>query len=144
MAGKSGKVQRSSKEERAAALEVLREIWEKAYHDGEVKLEYNRQDGWEAEKAADVVHASLGDFRKKIRAKQTEHFDLYTQIMQCSLLKPDNFTVIVRRKEEEFSNRTAAILSVAHQFPELGLTSKIGRNLETGIEDILGDFRKKD
>jgi hypothetical protein len=115
--------QRSTKAERQAAESVLRGLWEKAFKEGEVSVDFG-EGVPDAEHKAKILHQALGDFRKKIRKKQTENFDLFMMINACSILREGETGVMIKRKPGRFSDRTQTILDVISINPELGLGPK--------------------
>lgn len=149
MARMSGKVQRSTKAERIAAEGVLKELWVKAYTDGEVRLDYRSADADEValsdlKNEATVIHTALADYRKKIRSKQTENFDLFVMISAVSLRRESEYVVVLERKKNSYSERTTAILNVIERFPELSELNTTGNNAAPDIEEILKNFRKQE
>lgn len=129
---------RSTKVERQRAQEVLRGIWQTAYRLGEWQQAYDAN-GKDGEIQASKLYHALADYRKKIRDKQTAHFDIFVVINACSLVRTAPHIVTVRRKPHLYSERTSILLDIANNRPELGLVSK---SIEPNLETILNDFKK--
>ena len=131
---KPASVQRATKLERLAVREVLKGLWDTAYTEGEVLIDYPRTvDG---ERKAKYTHAALGDYRREMRKKQLDNFTIYTKIQACSLIRVDIYTIKLVRKAEKFSNRSNVILDLANKIPEIDL-----HDSKTNIDSILDDFR---
>lgn len=138
-----GKKQRSTKAERQAAEGVLRGLIEYAYHNGESVVEYGADGVPDPEKKASTLHQALNDYRKRIREKQSENFELYLMTNACSILKKSDTCVAVKRKIAPYSDRTQTILDVVALNPELGLgpaNPSLPSLANANIDSILKDF----
>ena len=134
--------QRSTRAERMAAKEVLRGLWEKAFSEGIVSIDF-REEGGElesAKKAGTKLHQALGDFRKEIRKKATLQADLMIKINAVMLLKESEGAVIkLQKKAGNYSERTSIILDAATRVE--GLMNQ--GNHADAIGGIVGDFLSK-
>lgn len=130
------KKQRSTKAERQAAESILKGLIEKAYKEGEVVFDYAGEGEVDAEYKSKILHQALNDYRKKVRARQTENFDLFMMTNACSILKESDTSVTIRRKAGRFSDRTQTILDVVAKHPELGLGPKQTTSGSLGIANI--------
>lgn len=131
--------QRSTRAERMAAKEVLRGLWEKAFTDGKVTIDYREGKGEdEAEKLAGIkLHQALGDYRKEVRKKATSNTDLMVKINAVMLLKEEEGAVIkLQRKPGTYSERTSIILDAASRVE--GLLE--GESQTRAIDDIFKGF----
>jgi hypothetical protein len=133
--------QRSSKAERDTAKIVLRGLFEKAFSEGSVTIQHTDQNS-DSKKKASVLHQALNDYRREVRKKQTELFELYTIVNGCTIKKPDNYTVSIEKKKTQFSERTQAILEVAAMLPDLNLIEQKPKltNHKATLDAILADL----
>ena len=133
---KSGKVQRSTKIERQASMEVLKGLWKRAYTDGAWQVSYEEQGGIDGEMKAKTLHEALASYRKQIRKHQTKNFEIFVMITACSLFKVNKYTVKLERKPQRFSNRANVILELAGEVPELNLIES-----NNPMDNITNDFK---
>lgn len=136
MAAPNNKVQRANKLEAFAAREVLKGLWEKAYRDGVLSIDYPEDDPIDSEEKAKVLYNALAEYRKKIRKKQTENYEIFLKISACSLLKSGKYSVELRRKPAKVSNRSSIILDLINTIPDLGIQEP-----KNEIENIMQNFK---
>ena len=122
---------RLNKHEAAAVREVLQGLWEKAYSEGELKMEY--EPTLDGEKKAKKCYSGLSDFRRYVRERKADNFALYTLLSGVTLKKEGKHVVTLIKKEKRFSTRAEVILDLAKHLPEL--------RPKTALELIQEDFK---
>lgn len=133
--------QRATKVEREAAEAVLRNLFQQAFNLGEVILDYSTE-GKEGFYKARILHQALSDYRKKIRRKQTEMFDLWLQIDCIEIRLREKIRVELIKKPGAVSERTQVILNVAQNNPNLGLLSRPGETVAPHNGNFAGHVAK--
>lgn len=130
MGNKSGKVQRANKQELIEARRVLKELWSRAYTEGEVVITYSTNVSGK-QKALSLFN-SLADYRTQIKKKQLEEYEIFVMIAACSLHKLE-YGLKIKRKEAKFSDRSTIILDLINDRPDLKLTKNENENSLTNI-----------
>jgi hypothetical protein len=132
---------RLSRQERAAADKVLKELWEKAYLEGEVRISYpaEQEDG---PKAAKSLHQALADYRAKIRKVRLQHVEEWARLSNTSLIKEDERTVVLEKKAASHRSRVHTIINLPKAFPELGLSSGETTATAVPLHSIIEGFKK--
>lgn len=137
MENKSGKVQRANKQELIETRRVLKELWSRAYTEGEVVITYPTNSGGK-QKALSLFN-SLADYRTKIKKIQLKEYEIFIKIAACSLYKLE-YGLKIKRKKSKFSDRSTIILDLINDRPDLKLTKNENEN---PLNDIIKDFKNE-
>ena len=128
--------QRANQSEMQETLKVLKAFWEKAYNEGQLVFSFNPGEEFDA----DCIFNSLADYRKKINRRSLEYYLEFKQIQEVALKRPDKLTVVLERKADSMSRRSATIKKVAARVLEPAHTTKavaLYGDMDTGYHDRL-------
>ena len=104
-------MQRTNKTDRQEVLEVLKGLWTEAFTTGEVIIDYKPG---EEEECTSVLY-SLQDYRKKIKKKALENYEMCLIVDAVMVSKKP--LQITLTKKNAITNRTGAILALKGKCP---------------------------
>lgn len=129
---------RVTKAESAAAQKVLKELWEKAYFDGLVCLDFSNRAT--PEKTAKYTFNALAEYRKKVRKAQLSRIEEWARISNTTLRFEAPSAVVLEKKTTAVSG-LREIINLPTTMPELGLSSEKPSHAPH-IAGILAEFEK--
>jgi hypothetical protein len=129
-----------TRQERIAADRVLRQLWDKAFYEGEVRVEYPKG-AVNAEQQAKSLHESLAAYRGKIRKNQLQNLEEWGRISNVSLIKESDRVVLLQKKGLHARSRIREVLNLPNAMPELGLSR--GNGGPPGLSGIIGEFGRE-
>jgi hypothetical protein len=131
---------RASIAERAAADQVLKSLFEKAYLEGNVVLEFGPERP-QPEKEARGIFEELAGFRRRMSVKKVQQIALWSKMVEVELTMIGLYKVVLRRKRAMPNSRVHNVINLPDTMPQLGLSNG-EPNATPSIADIIEGMKK--